>query len=525
MSADVVARYLRLKGEEVLFVSGSDEHGTPIELEALKRGVPPKTLTDENHEKIKGLFRDWEISFDNYTRTENPIHIRFVQDFFLKLYKNGYIFTEEIEFPYCPNCKRFLPDRFIEGTCPRCGYAKAKGDQCEQCGWPLEPLKLINPRCTVCGGKPETKETKHWYFDLPKVSDRIKKYIEENDRLPDNAKNFSLSLIKEGLKPRPITRDNDWGIPAPFPGAQKKTIYVWVEALLGYVSATIEYFKRVGEEDKWREYWFNHETRTLYFVGKDNIPFHTIILPGLLIASEEGYNLPWTVSSTEFLLFKGQKFSKSHRVGVWIDEALKLYPADYWRYTLIAIRPETRDTNFTWEVFVEKVNSDLNDTLGNFIHRTLTFIHRYFDSKIPKPAKMDEYDLEVLENIRRTKFEVEKSLESFRLQSIVSTIMGFAHSANKYINDKEPWKTIKVDYEKASTTLYVAIHLVKALAVFLQLIIPKTSEEIFKILGLDEAFTWWDRVEERIEVGHKINKPKLLFKKVSLKEVEKTEFS
>jgi len=212
-------------------------------------------------------------------------------------------------------------------------------------------------------------------------------------------------------------------------------------------------------------------------------------------------------------------------VGIWIDEALKLYPADYWRYTLIAIRPETRDTNFTWEVFVEKVNSDLNDTLGNFIHRTLTFIHRYFDSKIPKPAEMDEYDLEVLENIRRTKFEVEKSLESFRLQSIVSTIMGFAHSANKYINDKEPWKTIKVDYEKASTTLYVAIHLVKALAVFLQLIIPKTSEEIFKILGLDEAFTWWDRVEERIEVGHKINKPKLLFKKVSLKEVEKTEFS
>ncbi len=441
----------------------------------------------------------------------------------MKIYKNGYIFTEEIEFPYCSNCKRFLPDRFIEGTCPRCYYPRAKGDQCENCGWPLEPSKLINPKCAICGETPQPKTTKHWYFDLPTVSDKIQKYIEENDRLPENAKNFSLGLIREGLKPRPITRDNTWGIPAPFPGAEGKTIYVWVEALLGYVSATIEYFQKIGKPEKWREYWFNHETRTLYFVGKDNIPFHTIILPGLLIASEEDYNLPWTVNSTEFLLFKGQKFSKSQRVGIWIDEALELYPADYWRYTLIAIRPETRDTNFTWDVFIEKVNSDLNDTLGNFIHRTLTFLTRYFNSKIPQFREMDDYDLKTLENIKKTKLEIEENLKNFRLQNTISTIMSLAHSANKYINDKEPWKTIKTNPENAATTLYVATQLVKALAVFLQPIIPKTTQEIFQVLGMDD-FILWDKVEERMAVEHKINKPRLLFKKVSLKEIEKLGF-
>ncbi|RLI01518.1 methionine--tRNA ligase [Candidatus Bathyarchaeota archaeon] len=521
LSADVVARYLRLKGEEVVFVSGSDEHGTPIELEAIRRGIHPKKLTDENHAKVKKLFEDWGISYDNYTRTENPIHIRFVQDFFMKIYKNGYIFTQETEFPFCPKCNRFLPDRFIQGECPRCGFSQARGDQCDQCGWPLEPLKLINPQCAICGEKPIIKKTKHWYFDLPKLTDKIKKYIEENDKLPANAKNFSLSLIKEGLKPRPVTRDNEWGIPAPFPGAEGKTIYVWVEAVLGYISATIEYFEKLGKPEKWEDYWFNHETKTLYFIGKDNIPFHTIILPALLLASGEDYNLPWTVNSTEFLLFKGQKFSKSRRIGVWIDEALKLYPADYWRYTLISIRPEVRDTSFTWEVFVEKVNSDLNDTLGNFIHRTLTFIHRYYDSRIPQPEKLDEYDKDVLENILKFKVELEDSMENFRLQNFILTTINLARLANKYINDKEPWKIVKENPEKAASTLWVATQIVKALAIFLQPIIPQTSNKIWETLGLkDKSIQQWNGIIEKIKAGHKINKPKPLFKKVTLPETE-----
>ncbi|RJX16305.1 methionine--tRNA ligase [Candidatus Bathyarchaeota archaeon] len=521
LSADVVARYLRLKGEEVVFVSGSDEHGTPIELEAIKKGIHPKKLTDENHAKVKKLFEDWGISYDNYTRTENPIHVRFVQDFFMKIYKNGYIFTQETEFPFCPKCNRFLPDRFIQGECPRCGFSQARGDQCDQCGWPLEPLKLINPQCAICGEKPIIKKTKHWYFDLPKLTDKIKKYIEENDKLPANAKNFSLSLIREGLKPRPITRDNQWGIPAPFPGAEGKTIYVWVEAVLGYISATIEYFEKLGKPEKWEDYWFNHETKTLYFIGKDNIPFHTIILPALLLASGEDYNLPWTVNSTEFLLFKGQKFSKSRRVGVWIDEALKLYPADYWRYTLISIRPEVRDTSFTWEVFIEKVNSDLNDTLGNFIHRTLTFIHRYYDSRIPQPEKLDEYDKDVLENILKFKVELEDSMENFKLQNFILTTINLARLANKYINDKEPWKIVKENPEKAASTLWVATQIVKALATFLQPIIPQTSNKIWETLGLkNKSIQQWNGIIEKIKAGHKINKPKPLFKKVTLPETE-----
>ncbi|RLI04179.1 methionine--tRNA ligase, partial [Candidatus Bathyarchaeota archaeon] len=486
LSADVFARYLRLKGEEVVFVSGSDEHGTPIELEAIKRNVSPKALTDENHAKVKKLFEDWCISFDNYTRTENPVHKKFVQEFFLKIYKNGYIFTEEIEFPYCPECKRFLPDRFIQGQCPKCGFELARGDQCDLCGWLLEPLKLVNPKCAICGSTPQLKKTKQWYFDLPAFSEEIRKYIEENDRLPVNAKNFSLNLIKEGLKPRPITRDNEWGIPAPFPGAEGKTIYVWMEAVLGYISATMEYFQNLGKLEEWKKYWLEPETRSVYFIGKDNIPFHTIILPALLKASGENYNLPWTVDSTEFLLFKGQKFSKSRRIGVWIDEALKLFPVDYWRYTLLSIRPETRDTSFTWEVFVEKVNSDLNDTLGNLFHRVLTFLDRYFEAKIPKPGKFDKYDLEVLESIQKTQLEFDESIKRFRLQNATNIVMSLSRLANKYVNDKEPWKTIKTNIQETATTIYVATQLVKALTTMFQPRIPLTTDKMWEMLGLEK---------------------------------------
>ncbi len=292
----------------------------------------------------------------------------------MEIYNNGYIFTQETEMLYCEKCSRFLPDRYVEGKCPYCGYERARGDQCENCGRLLETTLLIEPYCAICHGKPVVKKTEHWYFDLPKLSQRVGEFLESNSRLASNTKNFSLSLITEGLKPRAVTRDVNWGIQAPFPGAEDKRIYVWVEAVLGYVSATIEYFINHGKPDGWKEYWFDREARTYYFIGKDNIPFHTIILPALLLASGEGYNLPWNVSATEFLQFKGEKASKSQRIGIYIDEALQLFPADYWRYFLMATRPEAKDTNFSWELFTERTNADLNDTFGNFIHRTLTFI-------------------------------------------------------------------------------------------------------------------------------------------------------
>ena len=389
LSADVFARYCRLRGEDVVMVSGSDEHGTPIEVEAIRLGVSPSELANTNHARLLELLEKWGIVFDNFTRTENPTHKQFVKEHLTKVYDNGYIFTQETEMLYCEKCTRFLPDRFVEGKCPYCGYERARGDQCEACGRLLETTLLVDPHCAICGDKPVVRKTKHWYFDLPKFSDQITAYLEKNKRLPANARNFSLNFVKEGLKPRAVTRDISYGIPAPFPGAEGKTIYVWVEAVLGYVSATIEYFKDHENPEAWKDYWFDKKARTFYFIGKDNIPFHTIILPALLLASGYDYNLPWNVSATEWLQFKGEKASKSQKVGIWMHEALELFPADYWRYFLMATRPETKDSNFSWEIFIEKTNADLNDTFGNFVHRTLTFINTQFGGEIPAPQPHD----------------------------------------------------------------------------------------------------------------------------------------
>ncbi|MEM2546202.1 MAG: methionine--tRNA ligase, partial [Candidatus Bathyarchaeia archaeon] len=484
LSADVVARYYRLKGEEVVMVSGSDEHGTPIEVEAIKRGVSPKELTDKNHARVAELFRRWGISFDNYTRTESPVHKEFVQQHLMKIYNNGYIFTKDTEMLYCENCKRFLPDRFVEGKCPYCGHVPARGDQCDACGRLLEPTILVEPYCVICRGKPVVKTTKHWYFDLAKFSEKLINYISQNKQLAPNVKNFTLNFIKEGLKPRAVTRDVSWGIPAPFSGAEGKTIYVWVEAVLGYVSATIEYFRKRGEPDGWKAYWFDKEAKTLYFIGKDNIPFHTVILPALLLASHEDYNLPWNVSATEFLQFKGEKASKSLRIGIWIDEALELFPPDYWRYFLIATRPETKDSNFSWEIFAEKINADLNDTFGNFIHRTLSFINRQFNSTIPEPSQLDADDTQILEALKKRVDNIAEEYEACRLQSAASEVISISRLGNQYLNQKEPWKLIKKDKAKAATTLYVASQLIKALAVVSAPIMPFTAEEIWRTLNL-----------------------------------------
>ncbi|HKW05247.1 MAG TPA: methionine--tRNA ligase, partial [Nitrososphaerales archaeon] len=330
LSADVFARFHRLIGDSVVFVSGSDEHGTPLEVEALKRGISVRELADRNHARISELFRRWNISYDNYTRTESPVHKRFVQNHYSAIYRNdSYFFTQNETIHYCPRDKRFLPDRFVEGTCPYCEYERARGDQCENCGRPLSAEQLIKPYCVICHGPTILKETKQWFFDLPRLSDYISSYLDRAE-LSQNVIRFSRGWIKDGLRPRSITRDSEWGIKAPFPGAEKKTIYVWMEAVLGYVSATIEYFEQRGEPDNWKEFWLEPGGKTAFFIGKDNIPFHSIILPALLRASGKTYNEPSAISSTEFLLFEGQKFSKSNRVGIWIDEALELVPRDYW---------------------------------------------------------------------------------------------------------------------------------------------------------------------------------------------------
>ncbi len=437
----------------------------------------------------------------------------------LKIEENGYVFVREDELPYCEKCQRFLPDRFVEGLCPYCGYERARGDQCEQCGRLLEPTKLIEPRCAICGSKPATRTVKHWYFDMPKFTDRLLAYIEGNKRLPENARNFSLNLIKEGLRPRPITRDNKWGIPAPFKGAEDKTIYVWFDAVLGYVSATIEYFKRRGDDEGWRNYWFDESTRTLYFIGKDNIPFHTLILPALLMATHEDYNLPWNVCTNEWLIFAGQKSSKSRRIGVWIDEALEMFPADYWRYTLIAIRPETKDSDFTWKVFIEKVNADLNDTLGNFIHRTLKFINTYFRGVIPTPMNLDDIDETTLDIIHEKVKAVSELLENCQLQAALKEVVELSRAGNRYLNEKRPWEIIKSDAQVAANTLYISAQIVKTLSVILEPFIPITARRLREMLNIPEGVSW-DDAYKPLPSGHKINRAEPLFTKISVSEEE-----
>jgi len=519
LSADVFARYLRLKGEDVLLVSGSDEHGTPIEVEAKKRGVEPKELTDKVHAYVKKLFEEYLISFDNYTRTHNPVHIKFVQDIFMKIYRNGYIFTESMIMPYCPKDKMFLPDRFTVGRCPYCGAPDARGDQCERCGKLLDPPDLVNPRCAFCGSRPIWKKTKHWFFDLPRAAEGLVEWLERSS-LPDNVKKFTLNWIKEGLTPRAVTRDNKWGIPAPFPGAEGKTIYVWFEAVLGYLSAVKELDEKNGT-NLFEQFWKDTKSRPVYFIGKDNIPFHSIILPALLRATGEEYPLPYNISATEYLMYEGQKFSKRRRIGVWIDEALELVPnPDYWRFALIRMRPEERDTNFTWREFYRIVNSELNDDIGNFAHRVLTFIERRFGGSVK--GKVDE---EVKEKIRELHEKFVEAMDKIRLKEASGYVLEMARLGNKYLNEKEPWRLLKEGKEReARDVLYTTLFILREVALHLAPFAPLAAEKLWRMIGEEGSVHERGRLgESGREPPERIGKPEPLFHKLPKDFLEKVD--
>jgi methionyl-tRNA synthetase len=515
LSADVFARYLRLRGYEVVFVSGSDEHGTVIEVEARRKGIKPHELTDEAHEYVSKLFKAWYISFDNYTRTESEVHKEFVRDLMMSIYRNGYIEVREQVMPYCEKDRIYLPDRFVVGVCPYCGYEDARGDQCDSCGRLLNPEELITPKCTFCLSRPTFKVTKHWFFRLDKVEDVIKEWLVNHKYLDENVKNFSISWIRQGLKPRSLTRDNEWGIKAPFPEADDKTIYVWFEALLGYISATKEYFKSLGVEERWRDFWLNNDSGTAYFIGKDNIPFHAIILPAMLVASNEGYNLPTIISATEYLMFEGQKFSKSRRVGIWIDEALEIIPEpDYWRFALIRMRPEGRDTNFSWSEFLRIINSELNDDIGNYIHRILTLIYRFFNGLISKPSTYSDIDLDFLDKIKKTVSRYCEYMDLARIRAASDVVLELARSGNYYLNVKQPWAKIKTDTNDVITTLYLGFLSIYYLGLMLHPIIPNTTRKLFNILNIDINSVKLTPTVVDIETPHKISKPEPLFKKL-----------
>lgn len=527
LSADVFARFLRMNGEEVVFVSGSDSHGTPISVEAKRLKVPAEKLAVKNHKIIKDLHEKWQISFDNYTITHNPTHIEFVQNFYLDVQKNGYIFEKEIESLFCKNDNLFLPDRFVEGTCPHCGEEGARGDQCDKCQKLLTPLELIKPYCAICENKPVIKKTKHWYLDLPKLQDQLKELIENNEIIPANSKKMLLNSIAEGIPERAITRDLEWGIPAKFDGADDKTIYVWFEAVLGYISAVKEWAEKIiSKPEKFDYFWKDKNTRTVYFIGKDNIIFHLIVFPGLLLGfnkdkkQEDKYVLPYNVSSTEFLMYENDKFSKSRGIGIWIDDALELAPLDYWRFNLLFNRPETSDTSFLWSEFDNNIKT-LNDNIGNFIHRTLTFIEKQFNDTVPAKIESVEADIKFIEKINTISLMVGESLQNFKIRKAIRDIVNFGKEGNIFLNERAPWHLIKENKEAAGHVFNICTQAVYALAILLGPFIPDTSEMILSYLNAPKLSELsWDSIKsDSIKAGQKIKKPQPLFQKLEIGEI------
>ena len=529
LSADVFARFLRLKGDDVVFVSGSDAHGTPVAVAAKKQNIPAEELAMKNHKIIKKLFEQWNISYDNYTHTHNPTHIEFVQDFYLDVQKNGYVFEKEIESPYCDHDKLYLPDRFVEGICPHCKEDRARGDQCDNCQKLLTPLELIEPKCAICGKTPEIRKTKHWYMDFPKLQERLAELIKKNQNIPPNARQVCLNSISEGLPERAITRDLEWGIPAKFKGADEKTIYVWFEAVLGYISAVKEWAEKIVEKpEKFDYFWKDPNTKTVYFIGKDNIIFHLIVFPGLLLAyneikyKKEQLVLPYNVSSTEFLMYENDKFSKSRGVGIWIDDALELAPLDYWRFNLLYNRPEKSDTSFLWSEFDNNIKT-LNDNIGNFIHRTLTFINKQFKGIIPKKIEYDDIDKKFISNLNTISERIGKLLQQFKLRKALREIVTFAKEGNVYLNDKAPWHLIKNNNEAAGNVFNICAQAVYAFGILLAPFIPETSEKILDFLSVSEKLNQlsWDSInEDSLKAGQKIKIPKPLFQKLDINEMQ-----
>lgn len=520
--ADVYSRYKRMSGAEVLFVCGTDEHGTPIVVAAEKEGVTPRQIVDKYHARIREDFEKLEISFDHFSRTTIPIHYKESQDFFLRMLNNGYVYKKAVERPYCPKCKRFLPDRFVKGTCPKCGAKDERGDQCEKCGKQLEPHELITPYCAICRTTPVQKSTEHWFFKLSEVSNKLWEWIEKNRHWPDNARNFALGWIKEGLEDRAITRDIEWGVPVPVAGAEGKVLYVWFDAPIGYVSITKEWAEKNGKPEEWKKYW-QEECRIVHFIGKDNIPFHTIIWPGMIIA-RGGYNLPYQVASNEFLTLQGQKMSTSRGWVVWLYEFLEKYPADTLRYSLLISNPEAHDADFSWEEYQSRVNGELADVLGNFVQRVLSFTTRYLDGKVPPQHVLNARDIQLLEDIKKTTDGMGGCLDKFRLQKALKELMGLAQKGNVYFNECAPWKGLKGgNMQETEQSINLCINLVRSLSILSSPFMPSTAEKIWRTLNLEGSAhgqEWKSAKEMGVKAGHKIREPEILFKKIEDRQIK-----
>ena len=508
--SDIYTRYLRLKGCDVISVCGSDEHGVPITIKARKEGVSPQQIVDRYHELIKRSFERLGMSFDIYSRTSSPVHAKTASDFFRKLYDDGKFIEKTSMQYYDEEAKTFLADRYIVGTCPKCGYDRAYGDQCEKCGSTLSPDELIEPHSAVSGSVPVKRETKHWYLPLNEYEGFLRKWILEGHKeWKSNVYGQCKSWLDGGLQPRAVSRDLDWGIPVPVEGAEGKVLYVWFDAPIGYISATKEL------TPDWEKYWKSEDTKLVHFIGKDNIVFHCIVFPSMLKA-HGGYILPENVPANEFLNLEGDKISTSRNWAVWLHEYLDEFPGkeDVLRYVLCANAPETKDNDFTWKDFQARNNNELVAILGNFVNRALVLTKKYFDGVVPACGELNDYDRQTIADVAAVKASLESNIENYRFREALKDAMNVARIGNKYLADTEPWKVIKTDPERVKTILYVALQITANTAIAIEPFMPFSSAKMLKMLAVDKF--GWERLgaSDLIPAGHRIGEPELLFEKI-----------
>ena len=532
--ADIYARYLRLKGHDVAFICGSDEHGVPITIKAKKEGISPQDVVDRYHKIIKDSFNEFGISFDNYSRTSAEIHHETASDFFKTLHQKGAFLEETTDQLYDSKAQQFLADRFVIGTCPKCGHTESYGDQCEACGTSHNATDLIQPKSAITGNVPELKSTKHWYLPLDKHEDFLKQWIGKDHKADwkSNVYGQCMSWINDGLRPRAVTRDLDWGIPVPAEGADGKVLYVWFDAPIGYISSTKEWAETQGKD--WEPYWKDKNTTLLHFIGKDNIVFHCIIFPAMLKA-EGSYILPQNVPANEFLNLEGQKLSTSKNWAVWLPDYLKEFPdqQDVLRYVLTATAPETKDNDFTWKDFQARNNNELVAIYGNFINRVLVLTHKYYNGLLPEVTTLMPADKDVLETLQHTPEALEQSLERFRFREASQVLMNLARAGNKYLADQEPWKVIKTNTERVQTIMNTALQIASGLAVLSEPFLPFTAKKLQQMLRVNDIHpelvstsvkeSNWKAItngQPLLSAGHTIGPASLLFTKIEDSQIE-----
>ena len=512
LPADIFARYHRLKGNDVLMVSGSDQHGTPITIRAEKEGRPPKEIADRFHEEFLDSWRKLGISFDLFTTTDTPNHQRLAQDLFLTLQDKGYIYRDTMTLLYCSSCSRFLPDRYVEGTCPYCGFEGTRGDQCDKCGKPLNPVDLLDAYCRLCTCPPQVRESEHFFLRLSAFNDQLTEWVKGQSHWKQNVSNFTINYLAEGLKDRAITRDIEWGIPVPVNGFENKRLYVWFEAVIGYLSASMEWAERRGDGDSWRQFW-QGDARSYYFIGKDNIIFHTVIWPAVLLGYG-GLNLPYDVPANEFLTLGGRALSTSRNWAVWLPDYLERYDPDPLRYFLSVCMPEEGDSDFSWREFVRRNNDELVATYGNLVHRVLTVTYRNFGGQVPAPAEFDERSNAMVKKAEDALDSIGGLLGRCHFREAIRMAMSLAQEANRYLDEKAPWKRLEDEREGAATSLYVTLSVISCLKTLFYPFLPFSSQELHELLGFEGRVEDGGWSIDRLSPGQKLAPPQPLFSKL-----------